>query len=174
MIKQIIILLFFILLEPLKRILSLFLYPLVYVFRDSFRSKEILWKTYLFKKRGFFAHFFLDDSIFMEQGIEYDDKEKRYPAILWKWHNDFLLSWWWSGIRNSCVNWNNWIAFKLGHKLQCMKKWGSVNNFIELRLFAHGKKRLYSEFFIGKYWFQFGFISVGRFEIDLFKTRTKK
>ena len=174
MIKQIIILLFFILLEIPKRLLSLWLYPYAYQWRKELRTKEILWATYLFKSKFKPLWFFLDDSIFMEQGKEYDDKEKRYPALLWKWHKDFLLAWWWSGIRNSCVNWNNSVAFKLGHKLQCMKKWGGKNSFVELRLFAHGKKRLYTEFFIGSKWFQFGFISCGRFEIDLLKDREKK
>ena len=174
MIKQIIILLIFICLEPVKRIVSLCLYPLIYPFRAKLRTKAILWKTYLFKPAFKPLWFFLDDSINMEQGEEYDDKEKRFPAILWELHNEFLLSYWWSAIRNSCVNWNNNVAFKLGHKLQCMKKWGGKNSFVELRLFAHGKKRLYTEFFIGSKWFQFGFISCGRFEIDLLKDREKK
>ena len=174
MIKQTLILLFFILLEPVKRILSALLYLFIYPFRESVRDMfAVMWLEYLYRTTFKPLWFFLDDSIEMEQGIEYDDKEKRYPALLWKWHKDFLLSWWWSAIRNSCVNWNNYCAYKLGDYICKNKVCGSVNSFVEMKSFNNGN-RLYTEFFIGKFWFQFGVITRGRFEIDVFKTNRKR
>jgi len=165
----------FILCEPIKRILSFFLYPFVYPFRNKLRTKEILWKEYLYRptKGLTFFYWFLDDSIFMEQGKEYDDKAKRYPDWIWELHKDWLLSWWWSGCRNSCVNFGNYQAFKLGDFITKFRKFGNDNNFVEMKHFENGK-RLYTEFFLFGRWNQFGWITRGRFEIDLFKTRTKK
>jgi len=173
MIKQTLILLFFILLEIPKRLLSLWLYPYAYQWRKELRTKEILWATYLFKSKFKPLWWLLNDSEKMKYGVEYANQDKYYPTLFWV-NGEFLRSYYFNAIRNSFVNWNNWVAFKLGHKLQCMKKWGGKNSFVELRLFAHGKKRLYTEFFIGSKWFQFGFISCGRFEIDLLKDREKK
>ena len=172
MIKQIIILLIFICLEPIKRCLSLALYPLIYPFRAKLRTDEILWATYLFKPKVKLLWFILNDSEKMKYGVEYANQDKYYPTLFWV-NGEFLRSYYFNAIRNSFVNWNNWVAFKLGRKVKCLKRYGSINNFIELRQFTNGK-RLYCEFYLGSKWQQFGWISCGRFEIDLLKDREKK
>jgi len=178
---EILLFILFILAEPIKRILSFFLYPLIYPFRDKLRHDTLhlcLWNDYLYLPKFKWLWFFLDDSIKMESGHEYSTEPNRINSYWFK--SEFGKSYHWSAIRNSCVNWNNYMAYKIGFYIKTLKRWGSINNFIELRQYDNGK-RLYCEFFIGSKFFQFGTLrgnrdtgGASRFEIDLFKTRTKK
>lgn len=84
-----------------------------------------------------------------------------------KWLKDFLLSYWWSAIRNSCPNWNNWCAFKLGEMVS--EEPHTAKNFYVTRTFASGGKRPYCEFYLFGRWNQVGWIKKGRFEIDVMK-----
>lgn len=163
-------LLAYLLLEPAKRVLSALLYPLAYALRRWLRCAKMISPGFLYHTPFWPLWLFLDDSIFMEQGREYDDKEKRYPAVLWRWHNDFLLSYWWSAIRNSCVNWNNYSAYHLGSLVSEISHHGADKNFYKVRQFANGV-RPYCEFWIAGRWNQAGWISCGRFEIDIMKKR---
>jgi hypothetical protein len=165
----------YLLLEPVKRVLSAVLYPVAYALRRVARdTSKVMRPEYLYSPRPFMMAlwFLLDDSIHMEQGREYDDSAKRYPATLWRAHNDFLLAYWWSAIRNSCVNWNNWAAMRLGAYKSTIRRWGSARNFYETRQYEHGR-RSYMEFWIMGRWFQVGWLkgTSCRFEIDLFKKK---
>ena len=161
-------LLAYLLLEPLKRVASAVVYPLAYAVRRRLRAAPAL-NDLLYHTDFWPLWLFLDDSIHMEQGREYDDKAKRYPAVMWRWHNDFLLSYWWSAIRNSCVNWNNYSAYRLGDFISEGHR-ANLRRFYITRTFTNGK-RPYCEFWLFGRWNQVGWISCGRFEIDVMKRR---
>jgi len=194
MIKQIAIFLGFTALELIKRFLSFFFYPIVYLFRNVIRSNKVIWKGFLLEpKRGplsAIAWFFLDDSIFLESG----EKKKEYSlepnrlgdathkTIYW-FKPDWLRAWQWSAVRNSCVNWNNWCAYSLGKFDKLLDSWG-MDSFaevkkskfgyrLEYRKYANGN-RLYLEFNLFHKWQQIGWLQgeATRFEIDAFKDKS--
>ena len=161
-------------LEAVKRLLSPLLYPVAYAFRGRLRNKKhIIWPGYLYEPahglHGFLFWCLLDDSLMFSQAREYDNKESRYPAFIWKTQSPFLLAWWWAAVRNSCVNWNNWCAFRLGEMVSEEPHYGK--NFYVTRTFKSGAKRPYCEFYLFGKWNQVGWISCGRFEIDILKKR---
>ena len=161
----------YLLLEPIKRILSAVLYPLAYALRRQLRTDKVMRPEYLYEPTFFPLWLMLDDSIHMETGYDFAASEKKYPA--WIWNNgtagEFLLSYWWSAIRNSFVNWNNYCAFKLGDMVSEEPHDGK--NFYVTRTFASGGKRPYCEFWLFGRWNQVGWITGGRFEIDVMKRR---
>lgn len=187
-------------LEPVKRVLSPFLYPVAYAFRWRLRARGKdtprlwvkLWEPYLFKPSFLPLWLLLDDSLRYSQGKEYDDNEKRYPGWLWRWAGgedpepteecpvpeSFLKAWWWAAIRNSFVNWNNYSAWMLGAYSHTIKRYGGDKNFIEVRVYQGGKIRCYIEFWLFGRWNQIGWLrgnsatnGASRFEIDIMKVK---
>ena len=160
-------LLLYLLLEPIKRVLSALLYPFVYPFRGMVRSDRTMHPEYLYEPKNWVCvipWLFLDDSIFIETKKECAKQETKYPSWIAK-RGDFIRSYWWSAIRNSFVNWNNYSAFRLG---TYVKRHG----FMEMREYSNGQKRLYMEFWVFGRWNQIGWLSgTPRFEIDIMKKR---
>ena len=180
---EILLFILFILAEPIKRILSFFLYPLIYPFRDKLRHDTLhlcLWNDYLYLPKFKWLWFFLDDSIKMESGHEYSTEPNRINSYWFK--SEFGKSYHWSAIRNSFVNWNNWVAFKLGKFDKVLNSWGEISfqklkkkrkgYRLELRQYAGGN-RLYLEVYLFNRWNQVGTLSgqAPRFEIDIMKDR---
>ena len=170
-------------LEAVKRLLSPLLYPAAYAFRGRIRNKKhIIWPGYLYEParglHGFLFWCLLDDSLMFSQAREYDNKESRYPAFIWKTQSPFLLAWWWAAVRNSCVNWNNYSAWMLGAYSHTIKRYGGDKNFIEVRVYQGGKIRCYIEFWLFGRWNQIGWLrgnsatnGASRFEIDIMKVK---
>jgi len=167
----------------IKDILAPLIYPIAYLFRHKLRNYDkILWEGYLYEPKFKPLFFFLNDSEFMTYGVEYANKEGYYPAWIWKWHNEFMLSYHFNAIRNAMVNWNNYSAYKLGKFVKLIKSGGKSDFTIlrkdkkgyrwELREYINGN-RYYIEFYLFKRWFQVGWLkgNAPRFEIDLFKRR---
>lgn len=78
----------FLLLEIVKRIASPLLYPVAYLFREALREKRLL-RGLMFRDLLYYPTFrplwfFLDDSIHIEFKKEYPNKEKYYPAWVWR------------------------------------------------------------------------------------------
>ena len=162
----------YLLLEPVKRILSALIYlPLIYPLRRVLRRETILRPEYLYAPAFFPLWLFLDDSIRMETGEDRANQPGKYPAWInglgWTW----LKCYWWSAIRNSCVNWNNYAAMKLGRFLSEEDHAGK-RNFYVMRTYERGR-RPYCEFWLFGRWNQAGWLNglSPRFEIDLMKRR---
>ena len=162
----------FLLLEPVKRVASALLYPLAYHWRDNLRNcHAVVWPGYLYQPNRclhvFLLWLFLDDSVKFTYGTENSPEDFKYPAWILAKKSDAWRSWWWAAVRNSCVNWNNWCAWKLGRFLE-----GETvldrRNFYIVRTFTNGK-RPYAEFYLFGRFNQVGWISCGRFEIDVMK-----
>jgi len=172
----------FILSEAVERVAALLLYPLAYALRRRVRTAEVLWPTFLYKPRFFLLWLLLDDSIEMETDKEYAGHFKFCPAWVWNTGSDFLRSYWWSAVRNACVNWNNYSAWKLGAFIEVVKSCGEVS-FQTLRNYKRGYRfeyrrftggvRPYCEFYIFGRWNQLGWLngSAARFEIDIMKDK---
>lgn len=162
-------LLAYLLLEPVKRVASALLYPLAYALRRKLRTSEVMRPEYLYRPTFAPLWLLLDDSIQMETGEECARQENKYPAWVlacgWLW----LRCYWWSAIRNSFVNWNNYAAYRLGRFLHEDDHAGKRNFYI-IRTYEGGK-RPYCEFWLFGRWNQVGWISGGRFEIDVMKRR---
>lgn len=173
-------------LEPCKRIASFFLYPVAYLSRNYLRTSAVTWQGYLYKpaSNGVFLKWylwlFLDDSLMFSQGKEYDDKEKRYPGWIWRSESPFLKAWWWAGIRNSMVNWNNLEAHCVGFHVASIpdKRTPGKTNFYELHIYDTGEVRPYYEGVHFGRWNQIGWLrgnkaanGASRFEIDIMKKR---
>lgn len=159
----------YLILEPVKRVLSALLYPAIYPLRRLLRNEKMLWPEYLYRTNFWPLWLFLDDSIFMEFNTDFAGRAKYYPAVIWRTGSDFLRSYWWSAIRNSCVNWNNYSALRLGLLLSETPR-ANPRNFYVTRTFGNGK-RPYCEFWIAGRWNQVGWISCGRFEVDVMKDK---
>ena len=99
---------------------------------------------------------------------------------------NFLMDYWFNGIRNSMVNFNNYMMMITGEC--CGYEWyigcdsweklkQDKKGFrLEKRIFWSSYrqkfcKRLYLEFYLFKRWYQFGWLKKGRFEIDLWKNK---
>ena len=164
-------LIFFLLLEPVKRVLSAVFYiPLAFPFRGCLRDKRIvLWANYLYLPAFWPLWLMLDDSIRMETGEDCAKQTAKYPSWVlacgWTW----LRCYWWSAIRNSFVNFNNYAAYRLGRFLHEESHAGKRNFYI-IRTYEGGK-RPYCEFWLFGRWNQVGWITGGRFEIDVMKRR---
>lgn len=164
----------YLLLEPVKRVLSAVLYPAVYPFRNKLRNFHVkVWPSYLYEPaRGlhsFLLWLFLDDSIRMETGEDCARQDSKYPAFVLKLGWPWLRCYWWSAIRNSFVNWNNLNAYCLGEFVSEEPHTGKRNFYI-FRTFTNGV-RPYSEFYVAGRWNQVGWIKCGRFEIDIMKEK---
>lgn len=174
-------------LEPVKRILSPFIYPVAWLFRGRLRARdkerprmwEKWWEPYLFRPTFTPLWLFLDDSLMFSQGKEYDDKEKRYPGWIWRSQSPFLKAWWWAGIRNSMVNWNNLVAHNVGfHVSSIPATRPATGGFYEVHIYSTGKRRPYWEFWLFGRWNQVGWLrgnaainGASRFEIDIMKVK---
>lgn len=162
-------LILFAILELVKRIASAILYPFIYPFRSRLRTDRVLWPEYLYYPKPALGLFwlFLDDSIRMETKEDCANQTEKYPALVnalgWTW----LKCYWWSAIRNSMVNLNNFLAWELGVHI-CDSKKPEGKNFIIKRIFTNGE-RPYCEFWILGRRNQIGWIKRGRFEIDVMK-----
>lgn len=188
-------LLIFTFLSLIKSILSLFIYPIAYIFRDIMTTKQVLFNGYLYqyKPAWFLLWLFENDSERFDYLYGIPIGEKYYPKWLYNacykldtWWKRFLMAYWFNGIRNSMVNFNNYMMMITGEycgyewyigcegweKLKQQKK----GFRLEKRIFWSGYrrkfcKRLYLEFYLFKRWYQFGWLKRGRFEIDLWKKR---
>ena len=176
-------LLAYLLLEPVKRVLSAVLYPVAYALRHKVRYQTLTpidWRDYLrLPLHGYWwpLWLLLDDSVFIEFGVDYGNREKYFPAFVWASGSDFLKAYWWSAIRNSCVNWNNYAAMKLGRFLSEEPHDGK-RNFYVTRTYEHAR-RPYCEFWLFGRWNQIGWLrgnklgnGASRFEIDVMKRRS--
>ncbi len=168
----------YLLLEPVKRILSALLYPAVYPFRTRLRNFHVkVWPGYLYEPaRGlhsFLLWLFLDDSIRMETGEDCANQNTKYPSWVLALNYRWLRCYWWSAIRNSFVNWNNLNAYCLGEFVSEKFLLGAPGgkNFYITRKFTNGT-RPYAEFYIAGRWNQVGWLKgSSRFEIDIMKKR---
>jgi hypothetical protein len=168
---QLLILLTYACLEPLRRITSALLYPFVYPLKSLLRDRVILWPDYLYEPSPLWPLWLLlDDSVLLEFGKEYGDRAKYYPGWIWAAGSDFLKAYWWAAIRNSCVNWRNLDAYLLGGYQGELRRVGSGRNFYCVRQFKHGK-RPYCEFWTFGRRNQIGFVRGGKFEIDILKRK---
>lgn len=96
------------------------LYPVIFLFRNKIRSKDILLEGYLYKwRKGLFPLWiYLNDSEYLDGTFtEYGDNDKYYPkwllAITYKLPysiRTFIWSYWFNAIRNQAVNFNNWFG----------------------------------------------------------------
>lgn len=165
-------LILFLILEPIKRILSPILYPLAFVLRVRLRKEKVMWDRYLYVPTFKPLWFFLNDGEKLCYGVEYANQEKYYPGWVWRIRNPFFLSFWFNAIRNSCVNWNNWMALKLGKFVSEVKHYGGTRDFVKIRRYEHGE-RMYMEFWILGRRNQCGWLDgmSPRFEIDIMKER---
>lgn len=181
---------FFLILEPIKRILSPVIYPISYIFRDRMTTKHVLFNGYLYqyKPAWFLLWLFENDSERFSYKYGIPTAEKYYPIWLFRYCEQldnpikrFLLAYWFNAIRNSMVNFNNFMAYKAGQLLGISESFGE-GSFellrqkkkgyrLEYRKFSNGKILPYLEFYLFGKWFQFGWIKNGRFEIDLWKDR---
>jgi len=165
----------FLLLEPVKRVLSFVLYPVAYHWRDNLRNcHAVVWPGYLYQPNRclhvFLLWLFLDDSVKFTYGTENSPEDFKYPAWILAKKSDAWRSWWWAAVRNSCVNWNNWCAWKLGKLVSEPEHAGK--SFYITRTFENGK-RPYTEFYIFGRYNQAGWLSgtSPRFEIELMKKK---
>lgn len=158
-------------------------------------TKEILWQGYLYKPKRFWFLLWLfeNDSERFDYPFGIPTSSKYYSKWLYNacykldtWWKRFLMAYWFNAIRNSMVNFNNYMAYKTGKFIAVKWAKGCVS-FSLLRMKKKGyrlenrlffsqydncfKERLYLEFYLFKRWFQFGWLSNGRFEIDLWKKR---
>ena len=164
-------LILYLVLEPVKRVLSAVLYPLAYALRRQLRTGKVMRPDYLYRPAFAPLWLLLDDSVFIEFGVDYGNREKYFPAFVWASGSDFLKAYWWSAIRNSCVNWNNYASRKIGRFLSEEDHAGK-RNFYVTRTYEHGR-RPYCEFWLFGRWNQVGWLKgqSPRFEIDLFKRK---
>lgn len=190
--KTIVTLLIFLALEPVKRVVSAFIYRLAYTRRERLRNMDKQLRPGLLYAPAagvlaFMGWLLLDDSLVYSQKREYDNKESRYPVWLWRratagkaqpedYPRPGLLAWWWAAVRNSCVNWNNYVAYQVGAFDKVLARYGSARNFYEVRRYASGDVLPYCEFYIAGRWNQVGFLrgsetGSSRFEIDVMKVR---
>ena len=111
-----------------------------------------------------------DDSVKFTYGTENSPEDFKYPAWILAKKSDAWRSWWWAAVRNSCVNWNNWCAWKLGKLVSEPEHAGK--SFYITRTFENGK-RPYTEFYIFGRYNQAGWLSgtSPRFEIELMKKK---
>lgn len=184
-------LIIFLLLEPIKRILSAVIYPIAYIFRDRMVTKQVLFYGYLYqyKPAWFLLWLFENDSERFDYLYGIPTGEKYYPKWLYNacykldtWWKRFLMAYWFNGIRNSMVNWNNWVAYRLGKFEGIIADYGEIDFLVlrdkrkgyrlEIRMFENGI-RPYLEFYLFGRWFQIGWLNGAacRFEIDLFKKK---
>jgi hypothetical protein len=82
---------------------------------------------------------------------------------------DFILSYYFNSLRNSCINYNNYTAFYvIGKFIKVYKHYGDDRNFIELRQFEHKTLFAFNFNLFGKNFF-IGYAKSGRFWVELFK-----
>jgi len=187
--------LFFIFFSLIKSILSILFYPIAYLFRDIMITKQVLYNGYLYqyKRFWFLLWLFENDSERFDYLYGIPTGSGYYPKWLYnscyqldtKWKR-FAMAYWFNGIRNSMVNFNNYMMMITGEccgyewyigcdsweKLKQQKK----GFRLEKRIFWSGYrqkfcKRLYLEFYLFGRWYQFGWLKRGRFEIDLWKKK---
>lgn len=144
--------------NTLLRLYCIVLYPLAYVLQDKIRglSEE---KRYCLSHRWYFLWILLDDSIFISHQKDYAPQHKKFK-------NDFLSSWWWSAVRNSCVNYWNWTA--VGRLREGYPKTAPYFRLGTHELNGVAEKRIRTKFYIGKIRFDIGWSDgSGRFEMKL-------
>jgi hypothetical protein len=116
-----------------------------------------------------FFWFYLNDSIYLSYNLEYPTEGKYYPAFIWKSNSSFLKSYFFSAIRNSGVNYNNYTAFfSIGKFINVGKHYGDDKNFIEFRQFENKTLPAFNFYLLGKKFF-IGYAKSGRMWVELFK-----
>ena len=208
--KNILTFIFFLLLSPIKTILSLVLFPFAYLLRNVIRTNDIWKDGYLFKPRKLLFPLWIilnDSEYFTYKPYWFPTKEGYYPKFIFAFwqktenmkqgylHFDnifealkfgykieftlwfklklymanFLMDYWFNGIRNSFVNLNNYLKFKVvGDYVGVIKHWGSNRNWIELRQFTKSKRLAVQFYIFGKRNF-IGWGRSGRFWFEVFK-----
>jgi len=120
---------YFILFIIPKKILSFFIFPLIYPFRHK------VWKSMtaqygdwqideaLKQNKGWrlFVWLFLDDSCYSDCKTYWDNKLEDGKYLKWA-KSEFLQAWYWNGIRNTSNNLTHLIAVKVFGKNQFIKK----------------------------------------------------
>jgi hypothetical protein len=178
-------LLAYLIIEPVKRILSAVLYPLAYLLRHWLRTDEealrheqassvgvVLWGH----RPGFgWLWYWLDDSINAEgrlkfgKDIDYcaygnrSDLVEKLPEGKFK---EFCRAWYWSAFRNSAINltWTLCLGDMTGEDIIKGEK---PRNFIVRRHYPGGKSRLYVQFYPwGDFRIKCGWLTNGRFEVQ--------
>jgi hypothetical protein len=166
------------LLEIIKRVVSIPIYPVAYYLRDIIRSDrrdgdmyipanneiaKILWLT-------------LDDSINIEgyedygKDIEYCAYGKRAP-IIEKMKDgpfkEFARSFHWGCLRNNCINLSRLMSpGKMSSEKIILG--GKPKNFLSIRMYTGRRFRPYLQFYVwGDLRFKAGFLTNGRWELQL-------
>lgn len=109
--------------ELFLRLYSILFYPLSYLLQEKIRSTEILWQNYLYKWKNFCFIFWiiLNDSETFSYQYGIPIGAGYYPKWLYnacyqldtKWKR-FAMAYWFNGIRNSMVNFNNYMMMITG------------------------------------------------------------
>lgn len=185
------ILLFKVIWEIIDRLIAPVIYFVAYLYRDKCRDySKILWPGYLIQPtEGIYKKLwkYLDDSVYIEFGKEYANREKYYPKWLWKIAQflfslkvklggfylitedlpQFLLSWWWASVRNCTVNDGNYDAYTLGKFLNIKKHYGKSfqqlrkdkkGYALDIRVFENGERPYLEWYMFGK-WNQLGWLN---------------
>ena len=153
--------------ELVKRIITVPLYPIVFLLREWAREKNS------------FLAYILDDTIVSDNvangydPLEYCGYGKRDPLVeklpegAFK---EFMRSFAWGAIRNNSIN----LMVELEKKVGAMKsvvsrKQYNDKSFYEVRLFECGLELPYLEYWIGKWRLQIGFLTCGRPQVQFRK-----
>ena len=132
-----------------KKLISLFVYPMAYLFRHKvYRSKEANKDNWQLDKvrqynKGikFLIWLFLDDSIHSDYGKEY--AQGKYPKILNyikpQFLSEFLKSYWFSAVRNSSNNMSHYLS--VGDLIKVIENKKYIWNRFTLYLY----KRMYTK-----------------------------
>ena len=150
--------------ELIKRPIFWLLYPFAYSLREWVRTRRnpitwVLWCA-------------LDDTIVQDninRGLpygEYCQYGKRSAFVEKYLPYDFCRSFYWGAWRNNGINFMTLTEKWIGIKLSTDRRWTSFKSFYEIRLFEHGARLPYLEYWIGGFRIQAGWISCGRFQIQ--------
>ena len=177
-------LLAYLILESVKRVVTLPLYPLAYLLRHQLRTDDILITHPVLGAccycpapgllRGL-LWLLLDDSINIEgrrrfgRDIDYCAYGNRSRFVEWlpeSAFKEFARSYYWSALRNCAINltWTLCLGDMTGEDIIKGEK---PRNFIVRRHYPGGKSRLYVQFYpFGDMRFKIGWLSNGRFEVQ--------
>lgn len=150
--------------ELLKRLITVPLYPLVFLVREWARSKSS------------FLAYALDDTIVADNvangkpavdycvGTKQSKLVEKLPDGPFK---EFMRSYYWSALRNNSINLMVELEKKVGTMVAVKSRHDyNAKSFYEVRLFTSGMELPYLEYWIGKFRIQIGFLKCGRPQIQ--------
>lgn len=151
------------LVELLKRPVFWLLYPFAYALRKRVRARLTFW-PYCFLNLALDSSIWRENMLVYNQDVEFCWYGKRSDFVE-KWlPYDFARSFYWGAWRNSGIN-----------LMETTEDWiGEMKDSVpvySVRTFASGVKLPYLEVWFGGWRFQCGFISCGRFQIQMRKLK---